>query len=54
MIKVKNIFNWENFDNVSGKLKTEEMNLSDSAIIHFASGTTERNQKDVFIPTLDL
>ena len=38
--KGKKIFNWENFDNVSDNLKTEEMNAEDPAIIHFTSGTT--------------
>ena len=38
--KGKKIYNWENFKNLSDKLKTEEMDAEDPAIIHFTSGTT--------------
>ena len=38
--KGKKIFNWNNFENVSDQLKTQELEAEDPAIIHFTSGTT--------------
>ena len=46
--KGKKIFNWENFENVSEILKTEEMNAEDPAIIHFTSGTTGKPKGCVY------
>ena len=44
----KKIFNWENFNNVSEKLNTEEMNSEDPAIIHFTAGTTGKPKGCVY------
>jgi len=46
----KKIFNWDNFDNVSDNLKTEEMEAEDPAIIHFTSGTTGKPKGCVYTP----
>tara|TARA_X000000950_G_scaffold286411_1_gene395220 strand:- start:102 stop:2015 length:1914 start_codon:yes stop_codon:yes gene_type:complete len=46
--KGKKIFNWENFQNVSDNLKTEETNTEDPAIIHFTSGTTGKPKGCVY------
>ena len=49
----KKIFNWENFDNVSDKLKTEEMKLK-IRLLFILLQVQQENQKDVFTLTLDL
>ena len=46
--KSEKVYEWQNFDNFSDKLKTEEMNAEDPAIIHFTSGTTGKPKGCVY------